>query len=566
MPDEAKCDVCSAPAAHKCSACKQVAYCSKGHQKEDWKKHKNVCRPFEVRSSPELGKYLIASRDLSPGDVIISEHPLIVGPKLHSEQPICVGCHVPTRFDSEYRCPKCLWPFCGPSCPGDPRVHGPECVILRLQAKKNLEAAAGRDVSIYHYDAITPLRILALQRRNPRKWEQIMEMEAHLKHRGPGTDTYREVRDRVVSFLQENFLKKLSKTENEGEALLADISENTLHKICGVLDVNALEIRLPLGSEVVALYPTVYLMEHNCIPNTRHSFVTCPGEKQYRVTVTATRHISKGEHITTMYTHALWGTQARQEHLCATKYFRCKCKRCSDPTELGTYLSALRCLGVQVQSDGNLEANGAVCGGIQLPIDPLDEKADWRCNRCPATLTSAEVSDIVGRIGDEVDSIQAGGPTIKQLEELLSKLSTILHPHHYHIYSVKHSLVQLYGHQQGYQTSQLSDSQLEKKAEMCKELLEITDTVDPGSSRLCLYSSVLVHELQSAEFNLARRKFEKNPPTISTEDLNKKIVELRSLLERAIRILEVEPEFSAGSRMLELVRKSLSEMENWRKV
>ena len=96
-----------------------------------------------------------------------------------------------------------------------------------------------------------------------------------------------------MSFLQENFLKKLCEAENEGEALLSDTSDNTLHKICGVLDVNALEIRLPLGSEVLALYPTVYLMEHNCLPNTRHSFEICPGEKQYRVTVTATKHISK---------------------------------------------------------------------------------------------------------------------------------------------------------------------------------------------------------------------------------------------------------------------------------
>ncbi|KAJ9579508.1 hypothetical protein L9F63_004827 [Diploptera punctata] len=565
MSDDVKCDVCSAPAAHKCSACKQVAYCSKEHQKEDWKKHKSACRPFEIRSSPELGKYLVASRDLSPGDVIISEQPLIVGPKLHSEQPICLGCHVPTRFDSEYRCPKCLWPFCGPSCPADPRIHGPECVILRLQAKKNLEAAAGRDVSIYHYDAVTPLRCLALQRRNPRKWEQIMGMEAHLKHRGQGTDTYREVRDRVVSFLQDNYLKKLSEVDKEGDALLSDTKDTTLHKICGVLDVNGLEIRLPLGSEVVALYPTVYLMEHNCLPNTRHSFDICPGERQHRVTVTATTHIPKGEHIATMYTHALWGTQARREHLYATKYFMCKCKRCSDPTELGTYLSALRCLGVQINSDGKPDGDGATCGGTQLPASPLDDKTDWRCDRCPAVLSSAEVSDIVGRIGDEVDNIQAGGPTVKQLEELLSKLLTILHPHHYHIYSVKHSLVQLYGHQQGYQTSQLSDSQLERKTDICKELLQITDTLDPGSSRLCLYSSVLIHELHSAEFNLARRKLEKDPPTISPEDFSNKMQELKSLLQRAVKTLEVEPEFSAGSRMLEFVRKSLTELENWRK-
>ena len=51
--------------------------------------------------------------------------------------------------------------------------------------------------------------------------------------------------------------------------------------------------------------------------------------------------------------------------------------------------------------------DGAVCGGVQLPVSPLDENSDWRCDRCPAILSSAEVTDIVGRIGDDVDSIQA---------------------------------------------------------------------------------------------------------------------------------------------------------------
>lgn len=51
-------------------------------------------------------------------------------------------------------------------------------------------------------------------------------------------------------------------------------------------------------------------------------------------------------HLSTMYTNALWGTQARREHLALTKYFNCCCERCSDPTELGTYFSAMKCLNV----------------------------------------------------------------------------------------------------------------------------------------------------------------------------------------------------------------------------
>jgi len=50
---------------------------------------------------------------------------------------------------------------------------------------------------------------------------------------------------------------------------------------------------------------------------------------------------------------------------------------------------------------------GASCGGTQLPVSPLDENSEWRCDRCPVVLTSSEVYDLVSRIGEEVDSIQA---------------------------------------------------------------------------------------------------------------------------------------------------------------
>ena len=43
-----------------------------------------------------------------------------------------------------------------------------------------------------------------------------------------------------------------------------------------------------------------------------------------------------------MYTHSLWGTSGRREHLNSTKKFWCKCERCVDPTEFGTNVKNLR--------------------------------------------------------------------------------------------------------------------------------------------------------------------------------------------------------------------------------
>jgi len=100
---------------------------------------------------------------------------------------------------------------------------------------------------------------------------------------------------------------------------------------------------------------------------------------------------------------------------------------------------------------------------------------------------------------------------------------------------------------------------------MCRELQAITDAVDPGASRLALYSSVILHELHRAEFHLARRNFEREPPVVSAEEISRRILESRVLLLRAIKILEPEPQFSSGSKMLELLRKSLCECDIWRK-
>jgi hypothetical protein len=98
---------------------------------------------------------------------------------------------------------------------------------------------------------------------------------------------------------------------------------------------------------------------------------------------------------------------------------------------------------------------------------------------------------------------------------------------------------------------------------MCRELLAITDTLDPGASRLALYCAVLLHELHCAEFHLLRRSLERNSAAASAEDTARRATEARRLLLRAIEILEPESQFSSGNKMLEVVRKALLEYERW---
>lgn len=263
--------------------------------------------------------------------------------------------------------------------------------------------------------------------------------------------------------------------------ILPDTSRETIHKICGIIDVNSLEINQ--DGELSAIYPTAYLMEHSCLPNTVHNFGN--QLENYKITVRAAVPIKKGEHISTMYTHALWGTQARREHLRETKYFDCKCIRCSDPTELDTYLSALRCLGTE----------GNKCNGIQLPIDPTDDKTEWACDQCDVKVANVDVAYLVNQIGDEVDHVQIASPTVRDLSALLEKILTFLHPNHYHAYSIKHSLIQLYGYQQGYMPNQITDELLKKKSVMCRELMDVTKKIDPGNARYDIYNRFLSNKI-----------------------------------------------------------------------
>lgn len=109
---EAVCAVCRKAAPFKCTACKTVYYCGVQHQKDDWRRHRSQCRPFTICESAELGRYLVASRDIPAHGIIFSETPLVYGPKwciddTETDRPYfpCIGCYRTVRI-GDRTCPK----------------------------------------------------------------------------------------------------------------------------------------------------------------------------------------------------------------------------------------------------------------------------------------------------------------------------------------------------------------------------------------------------------------------------------------------------------------------------
>jgi hypothetical protein len=82
------------------------------------------------------------------------------------------------------------------------------------------------------------------------------------------------------------------------------------------------------------------------------------------------------------------------------------------PVSSSKYIRFLHKLGIVIRpctfrSKPIIFRDGASCGGTQLPVSPLDENSEWHCDRCPVVLMSSEAYDLVSRIGEEVDNVQA---------------------------------------------------------------------------------------------------------------------------------------------------------------
>lgn len=187
-------------------------------------------------------------------------------------------------------------------------------------------------------------------------------------------------------------------------------------------------------------------------------------------------------------------------------------------------------------------------------------------------LFSYQVLDLVNLIGGEVDQVQENNPTVESLSTLLEKMRKLLHKNHFHCFQVSHSLIQLIGRQPGHQIHQLSDIQLQNKLsksytfkthstvifsfvkEMCQDLLATTTALDPTSSRLKLYSSVIQVELYNTILALVKRDAWDQAVTLGLlQDAKKQLL-------AAKKSLEPEEPASAGEKLKELVQNSLDEL------
>lgn len=483
-------------------------------------------RKWNIEYVEPYGRCTIATRDIAEGEAIFVDHPIVTGPKQTTDL-ICLSCYRQLDSWDACQCSKCGWPLCSKEC--ETRGHHPlECRVFAAAGYKPKKSDFSEDIFMYEF--MLPLRCFCLSSTDPKKWATMMAMESHNDLRR-GTELWEREQLNVVDYLRGKLKLK------------AD--EELLHSITGILDVNCHEVRsnIPGTKEqyfIRGVYPLCAMMSHFCRNNTHHTLMD-----DMTMVVIASTPIKKGEQITATYTHILSATTERRKHLRYGKFFDCACARCSDPTELGTYFGALKC-------------SQPGCGGSILCTDPLipTNDAPWACDRCKYQVASVTVERLNKMVYWELR--EAGEEDPAKIEALIRKYQYVLHPQHFHMVGMKHTLSQMYGRLPEYSLGALTEAQRRRKVECCRDLLRVLEVIDPGISRL---RGLTLYELHAPLLLEANQAFQRT--SITRREFLTKLRQAEEHLDRTVYCLKHEPLSSAEGEVCKIARNSLVELRKW---
>ncbi|XP_026321344.1 SET domain-containing protein SmydA-8 [Hyposmocoma kahamanoa] len=480
---------------------------------------------YDVRQNEKYGRYLVANKDLECGELIFTDTPFAFGPKPDTP-PLCLGCYCVVE---NTLCSQCGWPICGPECETAP-AHVGECAVF-ANAKVRFQPVDDWTTSSPQLDCITPLRLLLAKEKDPDRWQSELEaMETHTVARKE-RPTWGADQVNIADFLVDHC------------KLGSRFDKDLVQRVCGILEVNSVEVPSRGGFSIRAIYPRLSIAAHSCVPNIAHTIL----QNGYQVLVRSAVPIKTGEPLYLCYTYVLSPTIIRREFLLESKFFNCDCPRCADPMELGTHLSTLKC--------------NKCDNGIILSTNPLDNEAPWKCTdkQCEFKTTNAAVRKMLAVVQseiDQLDAIEPGPQTIEARETALKKYKSVFHPRHALLLSLKHALAQLYGRVEEYTLDELPDIILERKIEFCKLVLDTLNIIAPGENRM---RGMMLYELHAPVMFLARSEF--SAGLITQEKLKERLQEPIQLLADAARILMREDPQSPEGITGQVAQQSMEQLK-----
>jgi len=448
---------------------------------------------LKVKFSADVGRYLVASRDIKPLELVLWDTAVAVGPCADSV-PVCLECFA--KVDGTYFCPKCKFPLCGEKCV-DKKLHKSECEIFaKLEKKINF---SNLDEKHPIYTTIAPLRCVLLKINNREGWDTLCKLMDH------NQDRFAADKDSFAMFrlITDFFLNELK---------LDFVTKEEIYHIIGVLLTNGFENEHD-DVQGRAIYPHLSLASHSCKANLRHAVK--PG---HQVALQAQVPIPEGTELSIRYTHVLQGHLKRRKQISDAWFFSCSCVRCSDPTELGSFASAVICPHCQ---DGKI-----------LPLDSLSYHSMWRCEKCQKETDPKYIIDLEEKLEAEIDDIEY--MDIDGYRTLLEKYKPLLPATHYQMVIIKRYMFSIYGSQPGLMLHELTETQLEDKAKFCRSFIRYLSKIDPGYSQYLGLSTI---ELSRIQLEIARKK--SSVGQIGKDELVREVKENMALQNQAQKWIQV---------------------------
>ena len=269
-----------------------------------------------------------------------------------------------------------------------------------------------------------------------------------------------------------------------------EFSEAEIDRCIGILKTNGMKLEtgnLKQSSGVV-LYPVYCLINSSCVSNTNHIKT-----ESLNLEVRAQVEIKAGEEITTRYVSSTLGNNRRQQYLAKFWYFNCSCARCSDSSEFNTHMSSVRCSQC---SDGLLSKS-----------QPLVPSSPWTCPTCSTLVETQVVEDQLDALENMMNQVDM--TDIDSMEEMLYHLlnQTILHPQHYIVIELSHSLIFAYS------KPDLTRPQMDRKIQLCQQVLAVLGVVDPGFTS---WRGKLLNELSNTVLLISRSDYSAGAISLQT--------------------------------------------------
>ena len=374
------------------------------------------------------GRHAVAKHAISRGSVLLAERPTC-NPLIRARyaQEICANCLNPC--DTTYKCSTCgLVVYCSSQCQAQfAHIHDLECKLTtRLPS---ICTQGDVDLDLIRLAS----RVCLCRELSDYSKEEYTRIENLLTHQNQFTSAWSstvfDVCETVSDLLKsKGFLPMKSRT------FVENTTSDMLFGLCCRINVNSYGYRDDSNADIaIAVLANMgAVVNHSCCPS---AVFNAHGPTMQ---IRALRNLEQGEEISISYIDLFQSRSARVSELQATKFFTCKCKRCTSSLrssvdrKLNSFLcSDPDCTGIYIPVSGIETSNSGL-----KPLEDekkqneLDNHTLFECDECGGNVDGGIIQKNQTRLhlllqdAERCYSERQLLPAIKAFETLLTTFTT----------------------------------------------------------------------------------------------------------------------------------------------